>query len=68
MSFIAPFLLVLSVCIITLFLVVGLVSLPSPVLVILLGLGLLATQRILRSCPADVFAPAPRGAGGGYYR
>ena len=53
MSFISPLLFVVTVMTLSIFLVVGLVSVPWPVLLLLLGVGLLMTQRVLRSCELD---------------
>ncbi|NJR68211.1 MAG: hypothetical protein HC771_05710 [Synechococcales cyanobacterium CRU_2_2] len=53
MSFIAPFLIVLTFCLVTIFLVVGLVSVPWPVLLLLLGSGFFVTQRVLQRCSLD---------------
>lgn len=53
MTFIAPLLLVLAVSLLTIFLIIGLVSVPWPVLVLLLFTGLVVTQRVLQRCTLD---------------
>ena len=53
MSFIAPLLFVVAVTFLTILLIVGLVSVPWPVLLLLLGAGLLMTQRVLRRCELE---------------
>ena len=58
MSFIAPLLLVLAVSLFTIFLIIGLVSVPWPVLALILLLGLMVTQRVLQRCRVDFDAPS----------
>lgn len=53
MSFIAPLLFVVAITTLTILLVVGLVSVPWPVLLLLLGVGLLLTQRVIQRCELE---------------
>lgn len=53
MSFVAPLLLSVTLLSLSCFLVVGLISVPWPVLVIVLLAGLFMTQRILGNSTSD---------------
>ncbi len=53
MSFVAPLLLSVTLLSLSCFLVVGLISVPWPVLVIVLLAGLFMTQRVLRNSASD---------------
>jgi hypothetical protein len=53
MSFIAPLILVVTLMSLSCFLVVGLISVPWPVLLLVLLAGLLLTHRVLRISPSE---------------
>jgi hypothetical protein len=54
MDFIVPLLLSVTLLSVSCFLLVGLISVPWPVLVMVLVSGLLLTQRVLRVSQADL--------------
>lgn len=53
MSFVAPLLLSVTLLSLSCFLLVGLISVPWPVLVLVLLAGLFMTQRVLGNNPSD---------------